>query len=155
ERLQALPEAEADFQKALGLSPHEDARYVLLLTRGVFHFNQRNLGQAEADFRAARALKPDQYNAYLNLAQVYLARGQFDLAAGEEERALRRRPPAQVVWSYHVERGRNLLKGGRYEEALRACAAATALLPQRPLPYAVRARALLELGRYEEAEAVF
>src|SRR5207247_6629526 len=53
ERLQALPEAEADFQKALQLNPNEDARYVLFLTRGILHYDQRALELAAADFRSA------------------------------------------------------------------------------------------------------
>jgi serine/threonine-protein kinase len=155
EKLQALPEAEADFQKALQLNPNEDARYVLFLTRGILHFNQGELEQAGADFRSAMALKPGQYNAYLNLAQVYLAWGQFEEAAAQARAALRLRPPVQVVAGYHVERGRHLLRDRRYEEAIQACETALGLSPNQPLPDAVRGRALLALGRYEPAESSF
>jgi tetratricopeptide (TPR) repeat protein/predicted Ser/Thr protein kinase len=155
EKLQALPEAEADFQKALRLNPNEDARYVLFLTRGIFYFHQREWERAAADFRAAMALKPDQYNAYLNLAHVYLAQGQFEQAAEQVGRALRLQPLAQAVFGYHVERARSLLGDKRYEEAVRACDAALELFPDQPLPHAARARALLALGRYEQAEYSF
>lgn len=80
EKLHALPEAEADFDKALKLDPSDDARYVLYQTRGILRFNQGALDQAAADFRAATALQPAQYNAYLNLAHVSLAQGRFDEA---------------------------------------------------------------------------
>ncbi len=73
ERLHALADARADFHKAFQLNPNEDARYVLLLTRGILFFHQNDLEAAAADFRAAQALRPSQYNAYLNLAQVRLA----------------------------------------------------------------------------------
>jgi tetratricopeptide (TPR) repeat protein len=155
EKLQALPEAEADFQKALQLNPNEDARYVLFLTRGILRFDQRELESAAADFRSAVALKPDQYNAYLNLGHVYLAQGQFKHAADMVGRAMRLRPPARVVCSYQVERGRCLMRDRRYEEALRACEEALELAPDQPLPLAVRGRALLALGRYEPAERSF
>jgi serine/threonine-protein kinase len=155
EKLQALPEAEADFSKALQLNPNEDARYVLLLTRGILHFNQKELERAAADFRAAMALKPDQCNAYFNLAHVYLARGQFEQAAEEARKALGLRPPVQATWGYLVARGRHLLQDKRYEDALQACDAALVLSPEQPLPFAVRARALLRLGRYDQAEASF
>src|SRR5205823_10076004 len=89
EKLRAIPDAEADFQKALRLDPNEDARYVLFLTRGILHFNQRELELAAKDFRQGMAIKPDQYNAYLNLAHVYLAQGQFEQAADQAERAIR------------------------------------------------------------------
>jgi tetratricopeptide (TPR) repeat protein len=155
EKLQALPEAEADFQKALGLNPNEDTRYVLFLTRGILRFSQGELEQAAADFRSARTLKPGQYNAYLNLAQVYLARGQLDQAAEQAKTALRLRPPVQVVIGYHVERGRRLLADKRYEEAVRACEAALELSSDQPLPYEVCGRALLALERYDQAEQSF
>jgi tetratricopeptide (TPR) repeat protein len=155
DRLHALPQAEADFQKALQLNPNEDARYVLLLTRGILRFNQKELERAAADFRSARALKPNQYNAYLNLAHVHLARGHFEEAAEQVKAALRLRPPIRVVIGYHVERGRNLLREKRYEEALRACEAALELSPQQTLPCEIRGRALLALGRYRQAETSF
>jgi tetratricopeptide (TPR) repeat protein len=155
EKLQAPAEAEADFRKALQLNPNEDARYVLLLTRGILHFNQNELERAAADFRSAMVLKPQQYNAYLNLAHVYLARSQFEEAEKQVRTALRLRPPTQVVMGYHVERGRNLLREKRCEEALRACEAALHLSPHQPLSYEVRGRALLALGRYQQAETAF
>jgi tetratricopeptide (TPR) repeat protein len=152
EQLKAPAEAAADFQRALQLHPGGDARYVLHLTRGIFHFNQKELEQAADDFRAAMALKPDQYNAYLNLAQVYLSQKRFGEAEGQIAQALRLKPPAPVLFGYHVERGRNLLQVGKGEEAVRACEAASELFPSLPAPHEVRARALLALGRYTHAE---
>jgi tetratricopeptide (TPR) repeat protein len=153
--LQALTEAETDFQKALQLNPNGDARYVLFLTRGILHFNQGELKRAEADFRSAMALKPEQYNAYLNLAQVHLARDEFEAAARQVEAALKFRPPTRVVADYHFQSGRALLREKRYEEAVEACAAALKLAPQQALPDEVRGRALLALGRYGQAEKSF
>jgi serine/threonine-protein kinase len=155
EKLRAFAEADADFQQALQRGPNEDARYTLLLMRGILRFNQKELGQAAADFRAARDLKPGQYNAYLNLAQVSLAQGQFEEAARQAEQALRLRPPALAVLGYHLERGRGLLQAGDCELAVQACDAALALAPDHPLPHGLRARAFLELRRYEQAEQSF
>jgi tetratricopeptide (TPR) repeat protein/predicted Ser/Thr protein kinase len=155
EKLRALPETEADFASALRLNPSDDARYVLYLTRGVLRFDQKDLDRAAADFRAAVELKPDQYNAYFNLAHVYLARVQFEQAAEQVERARPLRPPAEAVAGYHVERGRALVRVKRYDEAIRACDDALRLAPDQPAAHAVRGRALLALGRYEEAERAF
>jgi tetratricopeptide (TPR) repeat protein len=155
EKLRALDQAEADFQQALELGPNEHARYVLFLSRGIRRFHQKQLEQAATDFRAAMALKPEQYNAYLNLAHVYLAQRQFEQAAEQVRAALPLHPPALVVVGYHVERGRHLLREDRYEEALQASADGVALSPDQPAPYEIRGRALLALGRYEPAEQSF
>ena len=155
ERLQAWSEAEADFQHALRLDPNDDARYVLFLTRGILHFNQGALEQAADDFRSALALKPVQYNAHLNLAQLHLVQGQFEQAEEEMNQALRLGPPVAVVFAYHLERGRHLLRKQKYEDALKAGDAALKLCPNRAESHEVRARALLALDRYAQAEASF
>jgi tetratricopeptide (TPR) repeat protein/predicted Ser/Thr protein kinase len=155
EKLRSLPEAEADFEKALALNPGEDARYVLLLTRGILHFNQQELERAAADFRSALALRPNQYNAYLNLAQVLLAQRRFDEAENLVGQAMKLQPPDEVLVGYHIERGRNLLGDQRFEEALHASAAALELAPRQPIAHGIRARALLALSRFPEAEAAF
>ncbi len=155
EKLAAPADAEADFQKAQQLNPNADACYVLFLTRGTLRYNQRDLERAAADFRSAAALKPDQYNAYLSLAHVFLARGNLAEAEGQAKTALRLRPPAEAVAGYHLQRGRSLLRDQRYLEAIQACEAALELSPAWPLPHEARGRALLALGRYEQAEQSF
>jgi serine/threonine protein kinase/tetratricopeptide (TPR) repeat protein len=155
EKLLAQSDAEDDIQNALRLDPSENAHYALLLTRGIHRFNQKELTAADGDFRTAIALKPDQYNAYLNLAHLHLARGQSDEAAEMFRRALSLHPPADVLFGYHLERGRSLLRDGRYADAVRACDAALEVSPDQPQPQAVRGRALLALGLYEPAEQAF
>jgi Flp pilus assembly protein TadD len=91
----------------------------------------------------------------LNLAHVYFAQGQFQHAAEQMESAMSLQPPVQVFFGYHLERGRNLLQEKRYEDAVQSCDAARELAPDQPLPLAVRARALVMLGRYEQAERSF
>ncbi len=155
EKLQAFADAEADFQTALQLNPNDDARYVLFLTRGILRFNQKELDRAAEDFQSATALKPDQYNAYLNLAHVYLARRNYEKAEEQVSMAVVRNPPSEVVAGYHLQRGVNLLAEGRFAAAAQASEAALTLCPVQPRPHEVMARALLALGRYEEAEASF
>src|SRR5262249_34801259 len=128
---------------------------LLYLARGILHFNQGELKRAEADFRAAMALKPQQYNAHLNLAQVYLAQDKFEAAAEQVKTALQFQPPIEVIVGYHIERGRSLLRYKKYHKALEACAAALRLSPQKALPHEVCGRALLALGRYQHAEESF
>src|SRR6185437_13060593 len=57
EKLGAFREAEEDFTNAFRLDPDDEARYTLLLTRGVLRFQQKQLDQAADDFRTAIALK--------------------------------------------------------------------------------------------------
>src|SRR5262249_19491260 len=62
---------------------------------------------------------------------------------------------AQVVFGYHLERARNLLRHGRPDDAVAACDAALEAAPGQPQPQEVRGQALLALGRYEQAERSF
>jgi tetratricopeptide (TPR) repeat protein len=155
EKLQALTEAELDFQRALELDPNDDARYGLFLARGIHHFNQGEKERAAADFSSATALKPDQYNAYLNLAHLYLYQGRFEEAAEQIKIATRLQPPVEVVAGYYVERARKLLTDKKYQLALESCDAALNLSPSQPLPHEVRGHALLSLGKCEPAETSF
>jgi Tfp pilus assembly protein PilF len=153
EKLSAFREAEDDFATAFRLDPDGDARYTLLLTRGVLRFQQKQLEQAADDFRSAIAQKPEQYNAYANLAWVHLAKGDFDQAARQVELASRLHPPLLVFLGYYVERARLLCQAGKYTKALADCDAALRVAPESPLAHGVRARCLLELKRYREAES--
>ncbi len=155
EKLGTFREAEEDFQNAFRLDPQSDARYTLLLTRGVLRFQQKQLQQAAADFLSAIALRPQQYNAYANLAWVHLARGEFEKAAEQVQRAARLHPPPLVILGYHIERARRLCQASKYREALADCDAALRVTPDSPLAHGVRARSLLELQRYAEAESAY
>ncbi|HZU39276.1 MAG TPA: tetratricopeptide repeat protein, partial [Gemmataceae bacterium] len=151
ERLRAFAAARADFEQALRLHPDGDARYVLLINRGVLEFEQKNLDRAAQDFRQAADLKPDQYNARLNLARVYLAQHQFTAAAAEMDRVMRLGPPPMVVAAYHLERARTFYADQKYAAAADASATALQLLPGEPEALRLAGLALLSLGRYDEA----
>jgi eukaryotic-like serine/threonine-protein kinase len=155
DKLRLSQAAEIDFQKALALNPNDDARYVLLLTRGIFYYHQNKWEHAAADFRTAQVIRPQQYNAYLNLAQVYLSQKLFAKADEQMREALALHPPSQVLVGYHTERARNLLRDGKYEAAVHACGSALHLAPHQPLAQEIRARAFLELKQYQEAEKAF
>src|SRR5207244_2362645 len=112
----------------------------------------RKLDQAAHDFDRAVALNPKQYNAYLNLAHVCLAEKQFDRAAVLAQVAFQFRAPVSAVVGYHVERARVLQRDKRYEEALQECDSALKLSADEPACHEARARALLALAHYEQAE---
>jgi tetratricopeptide (TPR) repeat protein len=71
----------------------------------------------------------------------------------ELERALKYRPPTEVVLDYHVERARHLLNANKAKEALAESEAALELRLDCPPAHEMRGRALLTLKRFEEAEA--
>ncbi len=155
DKLLSRAEAHDDLQAVLDLNPNADMRCIVFLMRGVLHFNENELDAAANDFQAALALKPDRYNAHLSLASVHLARGDFAEAEQQMNDAMRLGPPDRVVFDYHVARGRGLVRAGRNEEALEACVLALNFSPKEPAALAVRGRALLQLGRFEEAEQIY
>ena len=118
-------------------------------------FQPSALESAAEDFHAALALRPKQYNAYLNLAQVALARKQFGEAETLTREAMAVSPPTPVVVNYHVECARAFLKEGQYERALQASKAALALVPGHAAALEARGRALYELHRFGEAERAY
>lgn len=155
EKLREPANADTDFAKALELNPNDDARYVLYLTRGIFFFNRNDPQRAEGDFRSAIALKPRQYNAYLNLAGVHLAQGRFETAADELAAALQLDPPTQYVFDYQIARASALLRFKQPAEALEAAGIANKMMPTHPLPFEMRGRAMLQLGKCSDAEQAF
>src|SRR5262249_14816610 len=70
-QLRNFQAAEADFQKALGCKPNEDATYALFLNRGAFRRRQGRFEEAVHDLQRAIKLKPQPYQAYWSLARAY------------------------------------------------------------------------------------
>src|SRR6516162_9992821 len=90
--LLAFDAAEADFRKALQMSLDENARYVLLVNRGVLRVREDRLDDAVADLKAAIALRPNEYQAYVNLAQAYRRQKNVDQALAQMDCAVRLEP---------------------------------------------------------------
>src|SRR3954468_9539684 len=90
--------AEADFKRAADLGLEEAARYVMLVSRGVMRIRRGWSEQAAGDFRSAIALKPDQFQAYINLAQADQNLGHADRALEVLDRAIARFPGQAVLY---------------------------------------------------------
>ena len=84
--------AEADFEVALKVRLSDGARYGLLLNRGALRLRQGRVDRAMADFQEAVALRPQQYQAYVNMAQAHLKTQQLDAAVQDLDQAVRREP---------------------------------------------------------------
>ncbi len=87
QELQAWAAADSDFGHAAQMVLDENARYVLLVNRGVLRVRTNRIDDAITDLKAAIVLKPSAYQAYVNLAQAYRRGGKLELALSELHRA--------------------------------------------------------------------
>lgn len=91
--LHEFESAESDFRKALEeLQPDENARYILLVNYGVMKFRQGELDGAIARLQQAVQLKPAEFQAHVNLAQIYQQQGRYDEALASFDEAVRLQP---------------------------------------------------------------
>ena len=91
--------AEADFERASKLGLDDAAHYVMLVNRGVMRVRRGRMpNPRSSDFQAAIALKPDQFQAYINLAQVDQNLHRFDQALELLDRAIARFPKQAVLY---------------------------------------------------------
>jgi tetratricopeptide (TPR) repeat protein len=90
--------AEGDFARAaeIGLGPAE--RYVMLVNRGVMRVRRGQHESAKEDFLAAIALKPEQFQAYIDLAQALQNLNRLDEALEALNQAIKRAPGQAVLY---------------------------------------------------------
>ncbi|WP_250847064.1 protein kinase domain-containing protein [Aquisphaera insulae] len=108
--------AEADFRRALELHADEDARYVLLVNRGVMRLRKKEPAAAIEDFRAAIALKPDRYQAYLDLAQAHVKIGRPEQALATLDRGIEKDPDSPVLYRLRGQVEQQLGRDGHARE---------------------------------------
>jgi serine/threonine protein kinase/tetratricopeptide (TPR) repeat protein len=84
----------AEVQNLLNQTPDDAARYGLLVNRGVLLTQEGQFEEAARDLAQAVQLRPNDYPAYLNLAEVHRQTGQFSEAVEQLTRALALSPPA-------------------------------------------------------------
>jgi len=115
-------EAQDMFQRAIDLDPSYAAAYAKLglslreaVASGWTEFVADDLGRAETLAQKALSLDPASTDADRLLAEIHLARGRFDLALGQTERALEINPSDAESFT---TRGTILVWAGRAAEAL-------------------------------------
>jgi tetratricopeptide (TPR) repeat protein len=82
-------DAEEDFNHAAKLLKSDlDAAYVLAVNRGTVRLWTGDYAEAEAELKRAIKLQPEQFNAYVNLAQVYQEQKRFADALAQLDKAL-------------------------------------------------------------------
>jgi tetratricopeptide (TPR) repeat protein len=113
--------------------------------------------EAVAQFGRAIAVRPDLAALYRGRADVELNRrdptpAQRARALADLDRAIRLEVPGNPVLARdQTSRALLLFQGGRDPEALTACDAALAVVPDHAEALLVRVRALLKLKRYDDA----
>jgi tetratricopeptide (TPR) repeat protein len=134
----------------------ENARYVLLVNRGVLLIREEQFDAAAADLNEAIALKPNEYQAYVNLAQAYRRLNNLALALEQLDRAVEVEPGLAHVYRLrarlHLERKEPALALQDFE---RAIARESADSPYLADDHVERGRLLLLDRKHPEALASF
>jgi len=145
------------FQRAIDLDPSYAAAYAQLglslieaVTSGWTEFVADDLDRAEKLGRKALSLDPALTAAYRLLSNVDLARGRFDLALGQADRALEINPSDAESFA---DRGAILAWAGRAAEAVPWIERALRLDPANARTALYLGMAYHLLGRYGEAVA--
>lgn len=149
--------ADADFARAEKLNPDDVARYGILTNRGVIRVKQGKLKEAIADFQRAIALRPQQWQAYANLADVYLRQGQHEDALAQLDKAIEFQPLAVLYRTrakLHLQRGNHAAAQPDLDQAI-----ARTLPGERSLDlgrdHLERGRLLYRAGKFPEALQAF
>ncbi len=146
--------AEAEFRRAAELGLDPDARYAMLVNRGVLRVRRDQPRAAIDDFRLAIGLRPDRFQAYVNLSRAYQALGRHGQAVEALDQALDRFPREAVL---HRARARVHRLRSRPNLAIadlgRAIDEARANDPARGVDLLERAELLQQSGRRAEAMA--
>ncbi len=140
-----------EFRKATALRPNLYHAYVNLAKA---YEEQNEPGRAAEQLDRAIRLEGRRAALYRARARHHRERRDDEAALGDLAEAIRLEPRGAA--GDHLERGRILYRGGRYEEVLTACAAALAARPGGyPEAHHLRGEALLSQKRYREAAAAF
>jgi eukaryotic-like serine/threonine-protein kinase len=146
--------AEDDFKRATELGLGEAERYVMLVNRGVMRVRQGRHEAATEDFSTAIALKPNQFQAYIDLAQAFQKLGRLDDAMQALDRAIEKTPGQAVLHraraQLHRLRSENEAALGDLDRAIKQSSSRD---PAKAGDHLDRGLILQRAGRYVEALA--
>jgi tetratricopeptide (TPR) repeat protein len=156
EALGDMDAAQVDRDYVVAHDPSSDAAYVSHLNQAVQCYRQRKYAEAASAYQLVIAMKPDDYQGHIGLAQILFLQHKDGEAAAEFAEAIRLQPPSLALRiEPRIQGGKSLALARKFEDAVKACNETIQLQPSQPIPYGLRAVALLELGRYGEASASF
>ena len=140
------------FTKALQLNPKLVEAYE---KRAIHYFYQRRYDKAIHDYTRVIELNPDGGEAYLMRGSAYLKKKELQLAIDDLSRAIKLDPTVAGAFGNRAEAYR---LAGMAREAVRDSTEAIGLRGDErttAIAYKTRAKARLELGQEEEADADF
>ena len=152
-RQERFEDAIADLKSAIDRKPKAYQAYVNL-AQAYRRLGKMDLALEQLD--RAVELEPGLAHVYRLRARLRLERNEPALALADFDQAIQREntnSPYQV--DDHVERGRLLLSGGKYAEALNSFDAALSLQKDHSLGQRLRAETLFRLGRFDEVIKAF
>ena len=152
-RQERFEDAVTDLKSAIERKPKAYQAYVNL-AQAYRRLGKMDLALEQLD--RAVELEPGLAHLYRLRARLRLERNEPALALSDFDQAIEREntnSPYQV--DDHVERGRLLLSGGKYAEALDSFDAALALQKDHSLGQRLRAETLFRLGRFDEVIKAF
>ncbi len=152
-RQERFEDAITDLESAIKRKPRAYQAYANL-AQAYRRLGKMDLALEQLDH--AVELEPGLAHVYRLRARLRLERNESALALADFDQAIRREntnSPFQV--DDHVERGRLLLSGGKYSDALNSFDAALSLQKDHSLGQRLRAETLFRLGRFDEVIKAF
>lgn len=129
----------------------QQARAAMLYGVALEHLRSGQLDQALTKTQETLVLEPEQVNARLLLARIYIEQGKYPLATAELQRLVEKAPPsADVQYLLGVAHER----GGQYEPALAAYRKAQALSAGGVEAVVAQGEVLAQMGKLDEAAAL-
>lgn len=137
------------YQNALKKDPHAA---VLLTELAALYVRQGKIDDALKLSEEAIANDPGHEQAYMLLGQLYASSGQNSKAASAYQRVLQMNPRNAEV---HLLLGTLYAQEGRFTEAMEVFDRLQRLLPDHPMAVYYKARVLLDMKMYPQAEAAY
>jgi tetratricopeptide (TPR) repeat protein len=100
--LQEYRDAEEDYKKALELDAVDEEKYAVYVNWGVMSVRQDKVEQGLKYFREAVSLKPNQFQAYVNMAQGFQKGKECQKAVEQINKAIDRAPASAVAALYRI-----------------------------------------------------
>jgi tetratricopeptide (TPR) repeat protein len=149
-RTLALLSVEVAQQRLVAVSPQPEESVDDLLTQGNAQYSQKKYAEALPFFQRATQLDPNNFEAWITLANTLNQLQRFAEALAADERATTLDPNHFVAW---FNTASTLISLKRYAEALSAAERGTTLAPDFSDAWSMKANALTRLNRYDEALA--